>query len=51
MAQLQSTSITGSFFVGTTPSVVTAGTIWYNTSICKLQYAYCNGSSIVCCTL
>lgn len=51
MAQLQTTAVTGSYAVGQVPSVARAGIIWYNGGLCRLQYSFCNGVSIVCCTL
>jgi len=45
VANLQSTSITGSFnLVATTANTTTCGYLWYNTSNNKLQYSYYGGS-------
>ena len=38
MAQLQSTSITGSFLIGTIPNTGSEGNVWYNPSTGKLNY-------------
>jgi hypothetical protein len=46
MAQLSTTAINGSIFVGTTCNTSKPGNIWYNTSTCKLQYSYCTGAGV-----
>ena len=45
MAQLQSTSITGSFNLeATTANTGSCGNLWFNTSTNKLQYSYFGGT-------
>jgi len=51
MAQLQSTSVTGSIgLLSTTPDTGSSGNLWYNTTTNKLEYSYFNGSFIVSCS-
>ena len=42
MAQLQSTSFTGSLVVGNTENVTSAGNIWYDYTINKLKFTISN---------
>jgi hypothetical protein len=51
MASLKTTAVTGSFTIGTSTNTSTAGNMWYNTSIGKLQYTYTSGPSVATCTL
>ena len=46
MAQLSSTTITGTIKPGCTADCSKAGNIWYNTLTCKMQYSYCTGAGI-----
>ena len=44
MAQLQSTSITGSFNLTTNTAVTgSSGYLWFNTTTNRLTYSYCGG--------
>ena len=51
MAQLQSTSITGSFNLNqTTSNTSTCGYLWFDTASNNLKYSYFSSSAITTCT-
>ena len=50
MANLQTTTINGTFKIGDTASTAAAGYIWFNSEAGKLQYSYTSGPSILICT-
>ena len=51
MAQLQSTSITGSLNLGSTTSdTSTCGYLWYDNVTHNLKYSFFNGSIVTTCT-
>lgn len=40
MAEFQTTSVTGSFELGTTPNTSSAGNMWYDTTTNQVKYSF-----------
>lgn len=51
MAQLQSTSVSGSLNLAqTTSNTTTCGYLWFDSGTNRLKYSYFNGSTVTTCT-